>query len=140
MFVFVFFFFFFSSRRRHTRCALVTGVQTCALPICQPCRPWGHPMEKQTQAGQAQGQWRTSQNGQDQGQLSTGSHSPVEHAPVGTTLSCRAEHALWEQGLPAKPATRVQVDRVTPIAGQHCSPSSPTKRNHDAKEKEGAVR
>src|SRR3546814_1710183 len=27
-------FFFFSSRRRHTRCSLVTGVQTCALPIC----------------------------------------------------------------------------------------------------------
>src|SRR3546814_13356598 len=27
-------FFCFSSRRRHTRCALVTGVQTCALPIC----------------------------------------------------------------------------------------------------------
>src|SRR3546814_15729665 len=27
--------FFFPSRRRHTRCALVTGVQTCALPICQ---------------------------------------------------------------------------------------------------------
>src|SRR3546814_4778512 len=26
----------FSSRRRHTRCALVTGVQTCALPICFP--------------------------------------------------------------------------------------------------------
>src|SRR3546814_8724314 len=29
-------YFFFSSRRRHTRCALVTGVQTCALPICNP--------------------------------------------------------------------------------------------------------
>src|SRR3546814_9205619 len=29
-------FFFFSSRRRHTRCALVTGVQTCALPIYHP--------------------------------------------------------------------------------------------------------
>src|SRR3546814_9663477 len=26
-------YFFFSSRRRHTRCELVTGVQTCALPI-----------------------------------------------------------------------------------------------------------
>src|SRR3546814_6840992 len=26
--------FFFSSRRRHTRCALVTVVRTCALPIC----------------------------------------------------------------------------------------------------------
>src|SRR3546814_8686627 len=32
--------FFFSSRRRHTRCALVTGVQTCALPIFQRgCAP-----------------------------------------------------------------------------------------------------
>src|SRR3546814_971031 len=31
--VFLGWFFFFSSRRRHTRCALVTGVQTCALPI-----------------------------------------------------------------------------------------------------------
>src|SRR3546814_9356557 len=32
--LFLFFYvFFFSSRRRHTRCALVTGVQTCALPI-----------------------------------------------------------------------------------------------------------
>src|SRR3546814_9506075 len=27
------FLFVFSSSRRHTRCALVTGVQTCALPI-----------------------------------------------------------------------------------------------------------
>src|SRR3546814_5370519 len=33
------YFFFLSSRRRHTRCALVTGVQTCALPICEPRRP-----------------------------------------------------------------------------------------------------
>src|SRR3546814_16710311 len=31
--IFVLDMFFFSSRRRHTRCALVTGVQTCALPI-----------------------------------------------------------------------------------------------------------
>src|SRR3546814_3862199 len=33
--------FFFSSRRRHTRCALVTGVQTCALPISQAERAVG---------------------------------------------------------------------------------------------------
>src|SRR3546814_8434469 len=33
MLVLFLFFFFFSSRRRHTRRALVTGVQTCALPI-----------------------------------------------------------------------------------------------------------
>src|SRR3546814_19518780 len=30
---------FFSSRRRHTRCALVTGVQTCALPIWKVACP-----------------------------------------------------------------------------------------------------
>src|SRR3546814_8134759 len=32
-FCYIVLYFFFSSRRRHTRCALVTGVQTCALPI-----------------------------------------------------------------------------------------------------------
>src|SRR3546814_17309684 len=38
------FLFFFSSRRRHTRCALVTGVQTCALPISPhpETRIWGY--------------------------------------------------------------------------------------------------
>src|SRR3546814_3107203 len=30
---------FFSSRRRHTGCALVPGVQTCALPIFTPRGP-----------------------------------------------------------------------------------------------------
>src|SRR3546814_4708866 len=36
---YLFLFLFFSSRRRHTRCALVTGVQTCALPIsCPPTK------------------------------------------------------------------------------------------------------
>src|SRR3546814_1801922 len=41
-------FCFFSSRRRHTRCALVTGVQTCALPICENRGGWAcalHPGE-----------------------------------------------------------------------------------------------
>src|SRR3546814_1580406 len=32
------FLFFFEGRRRHTSCALVTGVQTCALPISTPAR------------------------------------------------------------------------------------------------------
>src|SRR3546814_4491115 len=34
---------FFSSRRRHTRCALVTGVQTCALPITAG---WRYPRDR----------------------------------------------------------------------------------------------
>src|SRR3546814_5345711 len=47
--------FFFSSRRRHTRCALVTGVQTCALPIsgrtasdanAARCVPWAREARK----------------------------------------------------------------------------------------------
>src|SRR3546814_14188497 len=35
--------FFLASRSRHTRCELVTGVQTCALPISEPwrCSAWG---------------------------------------------------------------------------------------------------
>src|ERR1043166_950056 len=38
----MFLFFFFSSRRRHTRFRNVTGVQTCALPICRSrsADPW----------------------------------------------------------------------------------------------------
>src|SRR3546814_9427400 len=38
LYLYLFCFFFFSSRRRHTICALVTGVQTCALPISDPAR------------------------------------------------------------------------------------------------------
>src|SRR3546814_8550904 len=37
--------FFFSSRRRQTRCALVTGVQTCALPICFHHTGYQHQLE-----------------------------------------------------------------------------------------------
>src|SRR3546814_3379311 len=43
-------YFFFSSRRRHTRCALVTGVQTCALPIF-PGRPDQRAMTKAEETG-----------------------------------------------------------------------------------------
>src|SRR3546814_1367909 len=43
--------FFFSSRRRHTRCALVTGVQTCALPIFRGPSVSGRPaIEEEAQA------------------------------------------------------------------------------------------
>src|SRR3546814_2448675 len=42
----VLFCFFFSSRRRHTRCALVTGVQTCALPIYRMRGPLVPPGEE----------------------------------------------------------------------------------------------
>src|SRR3546814_9201863 len=43
-------FFFVSSRRRHTRCALVTGVQTCALPI--------YPLSPDYEHANPHGRWR----------------------------------------------------------------------------------
>src|SRR3546814_10275112 len=62
VFSFGMFLFFFSSRRRHTRCALVTGVQTCALPICTGADrrifrnehrvPPGHPEHEQVRTAQ----------------------------------------------------------------------------------------
>src|SRR3546814_4034674 len=51
--------FFFSSERRHTSCALVTGVQTCALPIWleAECRRWAerqaHPEQGELTVAQA---------------------------------------------------------------------------------------
>src|SRR3546814_3367696 len=47
--------FFFSSRRRHTRCALVTGVQTCALPIFTICPPEQSEAEHQKMLAAAEG-------------------------------------------------------------------------------------
>src|SRR3546814_6725839 len=45
--------FVFSSRRRHTRCALVTGVQTCALPILEQQRLGGGELERAGGNGEA---------------------------------------------------------------------------------------
>src|SRR3546814_2655307 len=45
--------FFFSSRRRHTSCALVTGVQTCALPIFTQTSTFGAPSRAVGGAGQS---------------------------------------------------------------------------------------
>src|SRR3546814_6980303 len=44
--------FFFSSRRRHTRCALVTGVQTCALPISEIETPASVSLQSSRRAAQ----------------------------------------------------------------------------------------
>src|SRR3546814_5251543 len=57
--LYLFVVFFFSSRRRHTRCALVTGVQTCALPICRPGRWRLRGQEQLVHPGTQLGQRRT---------------------------------------------------------------------------------
>src|SRR3546814_4100778 len=43
---------FFSSRRRHTRCALGTGVQTCALPISYQDDQFGRLLDELEWTGQ----------------------------------------------------------------------------------------
>src|SRR3546814_20704494 len=58
-----FVYFFFSSRRRHTRCALVTGVQTCALPISSSdsvVPAWAVTVPSMTRPGSATLATRTS--------------------------------------------------------------------------------
>src|SRR3546814_10522250 len=65
--------FFFSSGRRNTRCALVTGVQTCALPICRRCGSGGRGLGRGLGGGSDQlhgdgdrfaaGWWRGLQKG-----------------------------------------------------------------------------
>src|SRR3546814_1031740 len=56
-------FFFFSSRRRHTRCALVTGVQTCALPIFPGSSAYFSPIAGALIPDGPQGVLCTSDNG-----------------------------------------------------------------------------
>src|SRR3546814_10265195 len=61
--VFIVYVFFFSSRRRHTRCALVTGVQTCALPISGSMLPPWSWMPDQACPEQVEGSGMTKAGG-----------------------------------------------------------------------------
>src|SRR3546814_4926125 len=67
-------FYFFSSRRRHTRCALVTGVQTCALPILEVV----HDVHRQgvSEGDQGLGDRDQSHHAEDR-------HGEVERHPPG---------------------------------------------------------
>src|SRR3546814_3335662 len=56
-------FFFFSSRRRHTSCALVTGVQTCALPICKDLGVYNDPYMYFGRRAAGAGPWRSATAG-----------------------------------------------------------------------------
>src|SRR3546814_3808202 len=80
---------FFSSRRRHTRCALVTGVQTCALPIWAMMNNSGGNSEALAAhdwAGEAGARWL--------GQLDR-FESMIE--PIGEALLARAAYAAGER-------------------------------------------
>src|SRR3546814_7956173 len=77
--------FFFSSIRRHTRCALVTGVQTCALPISRhrpraplPLLLWPPPLQGEGRGGDG---FRSTPRRTAQ---------PPSHAPAATSAAITA--------------------------------------------------
>src|SRR3546814_4250866 len=85
--------FFFSSRRRHTRCALVTGVQTCALPISDAIAAHQQPSGGDAAGGDEFGHDRLLRPGEaETGTLHAGEKLLVR--PAGQ------RHALVEGALP----------------------------------------
>src|SRR3546814_4473074 len=101
---------FFSSRRRHTRCALVTGVHTCALPICPRLK--GLPFDQftfgETVFHEVQCNWKFGIEAHSEGY-----HVPVRHIASFGKGMARGEnpymHYLsWE---PAGPHRIASVNR-----------------------------
>src|SRR3546814_1596641 len=77
--------FFFSSRRRHTRCALVTGVQRCALPIS------GSRDAELHDSSMASNEWHaSSRRGMREAQARL-CENPSSPRPVDTYASTRPE-------------------------------------------------
>src|SRR3546814_17515274 len=98
--------FFFSSRRRHTMCALVTGVQTCALPI------YG--------SGGALGPAEGTDGG------STGGDTALPTGPAGTTGSDPAGGATGGATGGADGATGAPAPGDAPAPEAACAPGSAT--------------
>src|SRR3546814_16798308 len=93
--------FFFSSRRRHTSCALVTGVQTCALPI-----------------------WLRSMRTVDAGRIAAACgfdwlFIDMEHGSFDVDLACQISVAALDSGI--TPLPRVPGDRKSVVSGKGVS-------------------
>src|SRR3546814_15148732 len=101
--------FFFSSRRRHTRCALVTGVQPCALPIYGGRLPRAPPVARAVAPSLApRPHDATSRLAGPPGAVSPpgGRRSPARQALQGLPTAPPGEHAAWSSprhGPPAAP-------------------------------------
>src|SRR3546814_16124928 len=96
-----FYFFFFASRRRHTRCALVTGVQTCALPI------WS---DRPEVAGLQAGREVRARDVLDVGRGSSDSRSdlfgePVKPHPAGSLAKRSIDDVAPNGAIPRNAAT-----------------------------------
>src|SRR3546814_11771505 len=90
------FVFFCSSSRRHTSCALVTGVQTCALPISDALATAGLPIDPQliVEAGRAE-----EDGYQAMSELLGLPQPPTAVLACSDELAFGAMHALYDAGL-----------------------------------------
>src|SRR3546814_20569993 len=95
-------FFFFSSRRRHTRCALVTGVQTCALPISSAVEA-RYSLEVTSDA--AAGKNRSTQRG-------TARLQPGTRVILITMTLGNVSHGNWSAKLLVEPSTREPYQQI----------------------------
>src|SRR3546814_6290230 len=133
--------FFFSSRRRHTRCALVTGVQTCALPIYLIAkRSWWRGRVVAAMNAQYRGEWDVAPRGhpndgrldvldadlplderlQVRGRLKTGTHLPhprIESRHVeAVQIDLATPTPVWLDGERLEAPARSLSIRVDPDA------------------------
>src|SRR3546814_16412749 len=118
--------FFCSSRRRHTRCALVTGVQTCALPISACCDDGRHDCgfegscQIQPHLGVVNGAVRAALAGISLASLSVAPNrtKPFVSSEVDTPLdrapTLDASTALDPTGIPACPISSKPPSRIRP--------------------------
>src|SRR3546814_18178217 len=109
--------FVFTSRRRHTRCALVTGVQTCALPILvltrdvepgQIVSAGSGVLFRVAPGGQMEMQAKLAES--DLARLSVG--VPATVTPVGTDQQFKGQ--LWPISSVIDPQTSQGVARISP--------------------------
>src|SRR3546814_6816650 len=138
------FFFFFSSRRRHTGCALVTGVQTCALPIsvlrCGPDETGGGRLIEYFGRHGVDAQLRHNRSEDDVGEIiiDTAREIGADMVVMGAYGRSKLREALF--GGP----TRYVLTHVSlPLLLSHCGKALPASdeehagRQHEDRDQEG---
>src|SRR3546814_3927717 len=120
MIVFCLLVFFFSSRRRHTRCALVTGVQTCALPIWAISIGEGADIlflvmldERRRAVARRQHERQAGHRGQPHSGPSPQPHSTSSTSTVSPVTRCDSAAAMKSSRSPS--STSDGVGEVTPV-------------------------
>src|SRR3546814_16261520 len=105
-------FFLFSSRRRHTRCALVTGVQTCALPISHAAAPLFLPFAS---GGEGEGRWQRGRVAPEL--LQENCHDPSASEACrnpGYRGPIKRRTPLWRRACTARPACGSEIGAPLP--------------------------